>query len=207
MSMPMFDIIEEEVEVNPRPLHRTPVQFPSLAPGGETWEEYFQALRQAATGDSDDDEAEDPFEVFVKGLPVVESALTATQKRILKLTRSLGMDVRMNRSIVHYADKFQKNDGKPKKDGTRVMAGELIKPAHCACNLFMSGLYPNSLLRFDASWKGSPQKFTAHISDPIGRWVQDAEMSWREVEWMEVGVKAFEAWVKEWIEMSSKGKK
>lgn len=195
---------EEEVEVNPRPIHRTPVLYPSRAPDGESWAEYFRNLMGASTLESEEEDAEDAFEVVVVGLPVSEEALTATQKRILRVARALGLDVRMNRSVVRYADKFQKNDGKPKKDGTQVMAGDLVKPAHCVCNLFMSGVYPNSLLRFDAAWKGSPQKFSAHISDPIGRWAMDEEISWRETTWMETGVKAFEAWLKEWVEMASK---
>ena len=172
-----------------------------VAPGGESWVEFFRAYHQAHNPETEDEEPEEKFEVTARGLEVDEDTLTATQKRIVKNARALGMEVRLNRATVHYFDKIQKSDGK------KAMAGDVIKPAHDVENIFISALYPGSLLRFDAAWAGSPQKFTAHVSDPVGRWVQDEEMSWRETEWMFAGVKAFEAWIKEWIEMAKGAKK
>lgn len=171
-----------------------------IAHTGESAHSYFERIRGRAPVDETEveDEPEDKFTLLETGIPLGE--LSATQKRIWGDAEKAGFTMRGYESRVWFADTVQKTDGKVKKDGTQVLAGEITKPAFEARNIFLGGYVPQSALRFHASWLDG--KFFGFVWDPIGRYryANSQAADTRETYWVIRGSVEFEQWLDEWRE-------
>lgn len=155
------------------------------------WRAYFSALNEPKTAERD--EPDEPFELLETGLPLGE--LPQTQARIWREAEKAKFVLEGYESRVHYLDKFQKSDGKT------ALAGELVKAAYDARNIFIGGYLPNSDLRFHLSWLDGT--FYGFIWDPVGRYMyaNSQREDERETHWVFKSSKDFEAWLDEWREL------
>lgn len=188
----------EESEEPTRPVHRTEPLYRSTAPSGESWVEYFKALKTPLS-ESEDEEPEEKSTLLATGIPLGE--LTGTQSRIWKEAEKAGFKMEGYESLTHFAEKVQQKDGKIKADGTQVLAGEVTKAAYDARNIFIGGHVPKSALRFHASWLDGT--FRGFVWDPIGRYMyaNSQAADERETYWVERKVTDFELWLDEYREM------
>lgn len=143
-----------------------------------------KAAREAA--EADDKE----FELLETGLPLGE--LSATQKRIWQEAEKAGFRMQGYESRTHHFARYQKNDGKT------ALAGELVRDAYDARNVFLGGYVPDSTLRFHASWLDG--KFSGFVWDPIGRYMyaNSQREDERETHWLVKQSTEFERWLDEW---------
>ena len=159
-----------------------------LAPlwGVDEWRPYFAALNAPVEEVAEEVE----FTVVQTGLPLGD--LPSTPKRIWRRAGEAGFTMEGNESRVVYADALYKSGEKQ---------GELKKPAFIQRNIFLGGYVPGSTLRFYATWLGG--KFSAHIYDPVGRFMyaDSQRPDERETYWMEKSSRAFERWLADWSEM------
>jgi hypothetical protein len=150
------------------------------------WDYYDTLLieRRAA----EQSEAEPPeFELLQTRLPLGD--LPSTPKRVLKKAREAGFTVEGYEARVRYHDTYLK---------TGENKGELKRAGFDQRNIFLGGHEPTLRVRFYAAWLGS--KFSAHIYDPIGRFMyaNSRQADERETYWMEKSSRAFETWLTEW---------
>lgn len=188
----LFDeLLEEESDAElGRPLHRTEPHFQTLGPrSGVTWGEFFEQVRKPADSK---DEPDEKSIVLETGIPLGE--LPSTAARIWREAELAGFVMEGYESRSHFFDKFQKSDGKT------ALAGDLVKAAYDARNIFIGGYVPDSALRFHASWLDGG--FVGFVWDPVGKYMyaNSRAKDERQTYWTVRLSTEFEAWLDEWRE-------
>lgn len=200
--------MDEEEEVvpawEPEPRSKTPTKpiYQTYGPDGrdgQSWHEFFLAIRDAYKGRAKDREADDEegdYQVIDTGLHLPDLEFTTTQKDVIQQAELAGFEVNTYRANVRYFATHLKNDG---KTGS---AGDVTNPEVDLVNTFIEGRIPGSVVAFKAAWVGRAHKFSGAVSDPIGRYVDVpgilAQDRLREVQWGIAGSKQFQAWIDEW---------
>lgn len=156
------EVVETEAAPPVRDMSiRSTVPYPSPPEDLAEWSAQLKRLKDARKTDKREKENQ---RILERG---IEVKLSLSPKRYVAAAEALGMTVQTYAVLIWHPPVYQEKDGKVRKDGTQVMAGELKTPASEKVHLTVEAKHPKAALGFQGFWVNG--QFTeAFIYDPIG---------------------------------------
>lgn len=140
---------------------RTVPPYQSSAEELETWTVLLKSLKATRNEPKRDKEEPRPLRV------VEDYQLTLSPKKYRTAALAMGWEIRQLAILVWHPPVYQENDGKVRKDGSQVMAGDMTTPAKEKSHLTLEAKHPKAQLGFEGHWIDG-QFVEAFLHDPIG---------------------------------------
>lgn len=135
--------------------------YPSSPVELDEWAALLKRLKQARNTSKREKESQ---RILDRG---VEVKLSISPKKYIAAAEALGMTVQTHAVLIWHPPVYQDNDGKVRKDGSQVMAGDLKTEATEKIHLTVEARHPKARLGFQGFW--TEGRFDeAFIYDPIG---------------------------------------